>query len=170
MKNFAALMSVFLLFAMVSVSNNTQAQTKRQLREAAHIKEIKAIVDSVNFTFKADFAFPAHGASWALTSDYDLQVSKDSIACWMPYFGGSFAAPLDPSESGIHFNTKQFTYDVNTQTDGGWEVIIKPADVRDLVQLLLTISADGTSELIFTFKLRDPIRFTGFIEKPTKDN
>lgn len=165
---------VLLLLAFISIGI-ANAQSTRKERKAAHVDEIKQIVDDQNYVFKANYVNPMRGAGRALTSDYDLVVSKDTVKAFLPYFGRAYTAPYNPTEGGIKFTNTHFTYTSTAGKKGGWNIIIKPtgkdkniSDWRDVQTMRLDISPDGYASLQVISSNRDAISFNGTVEKRKK--
>lgn len=170
LKNISALL--LLAFISVGIAN---AQGTRKERKAAHVEEIKKIVETQNYVFDANYVNPMRGVGRALTSNYDLVVSKDTIIAFLPYFGRAYTAPYNPTEGGIKFTNTHFTYTSIAGKKGGWSVTIKPtgkdkniSDWRDVQTMRLDISPDGYASLQVISSNRDPISFNGTIEKRKK--
>ena len=146
------------------------AQSTKAEKQAAKTAAIKNLVDSQSYVFKAQSAMPMSGRSRQLTSDYDLKVTKDQVVSYLPYFGRAYSAPIDPSQGGIQFTSKDFDYTTTPRKKGGWDIQIKPKDNRDVQQMSLTISEDGYASLQVTSINRQPISFSGYITavKPPK--
>jgi hypothetical protein len=143
-------------FALLPVS--MQAQNKKDKQA-----QIKSIVEAQNYVFKAQTALPQSGSTRQLTSDFDLQVSKDTIVSDLPYFGRAFTAPINPSEGPLQFTSTDFQYSVSNRKKGGWDVVITPKDVNDPRQLNLSIFDNGTASVIVTSYNRQPISFNGYV-------
>lgn len=143
-------------FALLPAS--IQAQNKKDKKA-----QIKTIVEAQNYVFKAQTALPQSGSTRQLTSDFDLQVSKDTIVSDLPYFGRAFTAPLNPSEGPLQFTSTDFQYSVSNRKKGGWDVVITPKDVNDPRQLNLSIFDNGTASVIVTSYNRQPISFNGYV-------
>jgi len=126
--------------------------------------DVRNMVDSSQFIFVAERVIPLRGSTRYLTSRYDVVVKKDSVDCYLPFFGRAFQAPIDPSKGGIQFTSANFSYVLNSK-NGGWEVLIKPNDYQDVQQLLFTIFGNGTATLNVVNTHRDPISFYGYIER-----
>jgi hypothetical protein len=169
--NKIVLLAIFIFIG----ANVTIAQTKQTKAEkkAAKQAEIKQMVEAQNFVFKANYALPMRGGSRALTSDYDLTISKDTIVSFLPYFGRAYVAPPPgTTDGGIKVNTTKFTYS-SAKKGSGWNITIKPkekniADWRDVQTFNLSISQDGYGSLQVTSTNRDPISFNGYIEARRK--
>ncbi|MGF7037115.1 DUF4251 domain-containing protein [Mucilaginibacter lappiensis] len=166
--------SILLVLAFISL-NVAYAQTTRKDKKAAHVAEIKSMVEAQNYIFNANYVIPSRGASMSLTSNYDLVVSKDTIIAFLPYFGRSYAAPYNPTEGGIKFTNTHFTYNSKAGKKGGWTVTIKPigkdknvSDWRDVQSMMLSISSDGYASLQVISSNRTPISFNGTIEARKK--
>ena len=153
--------NVFLVFA-VACGLTAGAQSK----DSAKVAAVKALVESGNYIFIPQTALPIHGQVRQLTADYDLTITKDNIVSALPYFGRAYT-PVDPTKGGMDFTTKQFDYTVTPRKKGGWEVVIKPKDLKeDVRQLYLTISQDGYTSLRVVSDNRDPISYNGSIVSP----
>jgi len=156
MKHITHFISVLflLLFSIYAIAqdSNQQKQSKSE--------KIKEIVNAHDFIFTATTVLPMSGKTRILTSAYDLQISKDSIISYLPYFGRAYSAPIDPSKGGIKFTSTQFEYKEENKKDG-WDVFIKPRDVIEVQQLHLHISSEGYATLQVISTQRQPISFYG---------
>ncbi len=127
---------------------------------------ISHLVHDQNYVFKAQSAMPLSGRTRPLTSDYDVKITKEAIISYLPYFGRAYSAPMDPTQGGIQFTSKDFTYTVTEKKKGGWDIVIKPKDYRDVQQMTLSISSDGYTLLQVTSTNRQAISFNGIIVAP----
>lgn len=128
---------------------------------------IKALVESGKYMFRPTTALPMRGRVRQLTSEFDLTVTLPSkIVSNLPYYGRAYA-PIDPTKGGMDFVTKDFDYTITPGKKGGWEITIKPRDIKDEIQqLFLTISADGYATLRATCTNRDGISYNGSVQSP----
>jgi Domain of unknown function (DUF4251) len=126
----------------------------------------RSLVDSQNYVFVAQSAIPMSGRARTLTSQYDLKITQHSIVSYLPYFGRSDMPPIDPSQGGIQFTSKDFDYKLTEKKKGGWNIDIKPKDYRDVPRMFLTISTDGYASLQVTSNTRQSISFNGYITAP----
>jgi hypothetical protein len=150
------------LFLLVFVSQSTPlyAQTDKAADKAAGIKNL---IDSQNYVFKAQSAMPMSGRTRQLTSDYDVKVTKSQVVSYLPYYGRAYTAPMDPTQGGIQFTSKDFDYTVNPRKKGGWDIQIKPKDYRDVQQFSLSVTESGYATLQVTSTNRQSISFNGYI-------
>jgi hypothetical protein len=125
--------------------------------------EIKRIIEAQNYVFKAQTALPTAGATRQLTSDFDFQVSKDTIVSDLPYFGRAYTAPLNPSEGPLQFTSTDFQYTVSNNKKGGWNITIAPKDRTDPRELIMTIFDNGSASMVVNSNNRQPISFNGYV-------
>ena len=151
------MMGVAMVLTAVRCSNEVYAQNSPE-SEAL----ISRAVETQSYVFKAQTVMPSSGRTRQLNTDYDLRVSKDSVASWLPYFGRAYQAPLDPTKGGIQFNSTDFEYNTSQRNDG-WEITIKPKDTRDVQELFLTVFKNGSATLRVSSISRQPISFGGIV-------
>lgn len=132
---------------------------------ALNDNDVKNIVDSSQFTFVAERMNPLRGRNRILTSYYDVEVKPDTLSSFLPYFGRSFQAPMDPSKSPLEFHSYNFTYKVTQKNPDQWQVFINPKDRQEIQQLMFTIFNNGTATLNIVSTNRDPISFYGHIQR-----
>lgn len=156
------LLSAFLVSFLFSQCSSSKKVANVKLTS----NEIKNMVDSSQFVFVADRVTPLRGRTRFLTSYYDVVVKKDSLTSFLPFFGRAFQAPMDPTKGGIQFTSTNFTYNVTTKNSNDeWDVFIKPKDYTDVQQLYFNIFGNGTANLNVVNTHKDPISFSGHIEK-----
>jgi hypothetical protein len=126
-------------------------------------KDIKALIDAKRYVFIAQSATPTGGRLVQLTSSYDLKIRPDSIISYLPYYGRAYSAPIDPNQGGIQFTSTDFEYTQTDRKKGGWNIVIKPKDIRDPRQLSLTVSTAGYATLQVLSNDRQAISFSGYV-------
>ena len=145
-----------------------QAQSRGKDKENDKTTVVENLINSHNFVFKAQSVTPLGGALRQLTTDYDLRVSNDSIIAYLPYFGRAYVAPMDPTDGGIQFTSKDFGYTVTNKRKGGWSILITPKDTKDVRQLTLDVSEKGYASLEVTSENRQFIGYNGYITERGK--
>ncbi|GGH09396.1 hypothetical protein GCM10007422_27480 [Pedobacter zeae] len=144
------------------------------------------IVADKNYIFVANTALPMSnndvnrilsmmpgsqaGSAINLTgSQYDVKVTKDSIVAYLPYFGRSFSAPMDPTQGGIKFTSKDFTYTESKNKKGLYTIQINTNDVkRENYRFTINISTNGYASLTASSVNKQPIVFNGYLDEPKK--
>ena len=148
-KSIVTIAGLFLAFTALHAQNTDAAA-------------VKQMVESKNYVFHAQQAIPQTGTTRILDASYDFTVAGDSVNSYLPYFGRAYVAPIDPTEGGIKFATREFAYQ---QTIGkkSWQITILPKDQADVRQLNLQIFDNGNASLQVLFTSRSPISFQGYI-------
>lgn len=149
---------IFLLALAAILSARAVAQSTDDKTAA-----IRDLVGSQNYIFQAQTAMPLRGRTHHLTSEFDLTVTKTAIISYLPYYGTSYVAPMNPDQSPLQFTSKDFSCTTTPRKKGGWEVVIKPNDHHDVQQMTLTISSAGYTTLQVIRLNSDAISFDGVI-------
>ena len=125
--------------------------------------KVKAMVESKNFVFVADYVNPQSMRSRSLTtSDYDLTIKPGEVISYLPYFGRAYSAPID-GEGGIKFTSKEFDYKLVKAKTHSWDISIKPKDAHDIEEMYLTVFDNGTASLRVNSVNRQSISYRGYI-------
>ena len=130
--------------------------------------DIAGIIEAKRYVFIAQSATPMGGRFVQLSFGYDLKVRPDSVIYYLPYYGRSYTPTLDPSQGGIQFTSTDFEYTQKPRKKGGWDINIKPKDVKDPRQLTLTVSSGGNATMQITSNDRQAISFNGYIAATSK--
>ncbi|WP_421942331.1 DUF4251 domain-containing protein [Pedobacter sp.] len=164
--------------ALILVAAQTFAQTDKETT--------LRIVKDKTYTFVANTAIPMSntdinkvlnmmpgaqgGGSINLTgSQYDVRITPDSVIAYLPYYGRAFNAPMNPSEGGIKFTSKDFTYKESKNKRGNYTIQINTKDTKqDNYNLTLSISTTGYASLTASSNNKQPIMFNGYLQEPKK--
>jgi len=173
-------LNLILSLAFLSIGLHSFAQTDKETT-------VKIVADK-NYTFIANTAVPMSnndvnrvlammpgsqgGSSINLSgSQYDVKVTKDSIVAYLPYFGRSFSAPMDPTQGGIKFTSKNFTYTESKNKKGTYIIQINTKDVtRENYRFTINISTNGYASLTASSMNKQPIIFNGYLDEPKKQD
>jgi hypothetical protein len=163
----------FTMMICVLSFNVSNAQPTKADKKAAKIANIKRLITSNNYAFKANYVIPMSMSPRALTSDYDVTVNNGKLEVYLPYFGRAYSAPRDLNDGGIKLTTTDFDYNAVQNKKGGWDIIIKPKKtaintVKDVQVMRLNVADDGYASLQVTSINRQPISFNGYIEEIKK--
>lgn len=157
----------FLLISSALI-NNLQAQDTKQQKQNSKEAAIKMLIDSQRFVFEAQSATAAGGRTRQLTYGYDLILKKDSLESYLPYFGVAYSAtPGSTDDAGIQFKTTDFEYTLTERKKGGWDISIKPKNIKSANQISLSISKAGYTTVYVNSVNRGMISFYGSI-RPVK--
>ncbi|WP_443945827.1 DUF4251 domain-containing protein [Pedobacter sp. AW1-32] len=174
MKHLKSLFSI----ALILIAAHTFAQTD--------VQTTSRIVQDKQYTFVANSAMPlsnndvsailnrmpgSTGGSVINLSgqQYDLKVTKDSLVAYLPFYGRSFNAPYNPSEGGIKFTSKDFTYKESKNKKGTYTIQMNTKDLkRENYMLTLTITTTGYATLTASSVNKQAIFFNGYLDEPAK--
>jgi hypothetical protein len=129
--------------------------------------DIAALIESRHFVFVAESASPLRGRTVFLSPGYTFTVSGDSLISNLPYYGRAYQATLDPNDAGIKFTSTDHVYNVKEKRKG-WDISLKPNDVRPGPQMSLSVSSNGFASLRVTMVDRQSISFNGHVRKIQK--
>jgi len=124
---------------------------------------------SKHFVFHANNAQPMSGRTINLTSEYTFEMRNDSIIAWLPYFGRSFSAPINPSDGGIKFATSNYTIKDEKEEKKMYKMTIVPKGLpafehtKDVQQLYLSIGYNGYGTLQIQSVNQTPISYYGYL-------
>jgi len=147
------------LFILTILGTTPPAQAQEKDKAAV----TKQLVESQRYVFIPQSAMPLSGRVRQLTPDYNLKITKDTIDCYLPYFGRAYSAPIDATQGGIQFVTNTFEYTATPRKKSGWDISIKPKDSRDVQQMQLSVSETGYASLQVISTNRQAISFNGYI-------
>lgn len=157
---FKIIVMKYIIMALLFLSASAFAQA--QDREDVNVKEI---LETKNFIFKAETVTPARGRLRQLTSEYDVIVKPDTVVSFLPYFGRAYSAPINSADAGIKFTSVKFDYTVKTGKKNSWDVAISPSDAQDVQDLYLTVFDNGRATLRVNSVNRQTISFNGYVVK-----
>lgn len=121
----------------------------------------KRVTDK-NFVFVPYMATSQDGATQQVSGSI-FRVKPDSVISLMPYFGMRYSATANEADDGIKFNSVKFECTVKERRKGGWDVTIRPRNVRDVHQIYITIYPDGKAQLQVMSSSRQSISFMGIV-------
>lgn len=156
------------LFSLISCNTLKQDRSEDYLDTA----KLQQLIEQKSFIFDAQHVRPMQGPSRALTSNYTLRLSGDTIEAYLPYFGRAYSAPSNTQEGGIKFKSTDFDYKVDQRKNKSFDITIKPKVIgnRDLegIILYLNIFEGGSTTLNINMTNRQPISFSGTISSDKK--
>ncbi|HYJ38357.1 MAG TPA: DUF4251 domain-containing protein [Chitinophagaceae bacterium] len=163
MNTYKKLSLIFFLATIGTCGTNSSfGQDSKNEKKEKEEAEIKNLIDSQNFVFKAQIAYPLGSRSRQLTPEYDLRITKNEVVSDLPYFGRAYSSTPGAS-GGLDFNSKDFEYTVKEKKDDGWEIHIKPKDTQKARELFLTAFKNGSANLQVSSNDKQNISFSGYI-------
>lgn len=130
--------------------------------------QIKARIDSLvaipKIEFKPNQASPTSYKAINLSFGYYLRITKDTVQCYLPYFGRAYTANLNSNEAGINFTSTKFEYQKEANPKGVYAIRIQPTDTSQKFKLYLNVQESGYASLQVTDPDRQSISFYGAID------
>lgn len=162
-KNIQQLFPIFAAILLIPLILLGCSSSKKP--QKLHPEDVGNMINARAFTFIAERVNPMRGTSRNLTSVYDVKINKDTVDCYLPYFGRAYQAPIDPSKGGIMFQSLNFSYNVTLKNKDEWEIYIDPKDNSQVQQLIFHVFGNANATLNVQSTHRDPISFYGHIGK-----
>jgi hypothetical protein len=151
MKKFLTVLFMFAVFTGYAKDDDKKADS------------IKTLIEVKSFVFVPQSALPLKGGLISLTPSFDVRVSGDTVAAYLPYYGEAKTAIFPGEDAGITFTSTVNKYEVQ-KTKHGWNVHIKPEDIGNNIELSFSISKSGHVMLRVSDYRRDPITFNGYLK------
>ena len=148
---------------ILSVTNVAKAQSAKQSRDSAKVAMTTNLVNTQSFVFVLQFVMPSTGGTRHLTSYYNLDVFKDSVISYLPYFGRAYSPPINSTDIAFSFTSTNFYYKVTPGKKGSWNILIKPKDISNVQQLNLQVFNNSSASLNITSVNRDAISYQDYI-------
>ncbi|HSD08387.1 DUF4251 domain-containing protein [Flavobacterium sp.] len=161
------IMTFFISFSMMI--GFAQEKTKKQLKDekkATQLKATEALVDSREYEFEADMAYPQGTRSINLTTNPNyFRVKKDTIDSQMPFFGRAYSnVGYGSNEGGMDFKGLVKDYSIK-KTSKNFTIKGEVKGDSDTFDFVLTVYYDGDANLSISSTHRSPISYNGRIQK-----
>jgi hypothetical protein len=160
---FSVLIVLCLLFAGFA---NAQEKSKKQIKEEKKLalqKEVEKLVNSKEFIFIGETAFPAGYRSVTLSpnSNY-VRFHPENIESYMPYYGRTYNAGASMNDPGLKFEGNPTEYTLKTtKKDHRINAVVKGPS--DNYTISLIVSFDSSASLSITSNNRNSISYNGQI-------
>lgn len=120
-------------------------------------------IESDNWIFSANQAYPQRGRSVNLTGIYEVLCRKDTVTFHLPYYGRAYTAQIGQTTSPLDFITTDFDLNKTRNDKGKWTITIKPKDNREVQSFDFTLYENGSAQLNVLLTNRSPINFSGSV-------
>ncbi len=164
--------TLVILILGLLINSSMFAQSKKEEKESKALKEfeeIKALIESKEFAFEADWATTAQGRRISLTSNTNfLKFNKDSVDIYLPYFGSSTSGGATMTgDGGIVYSgpANKFKMSVN---DKKKKLIIdfEASDKNDTFVFTMDIFKGGNTLINMNSNYRSGIKYDGKTRSP----
>lgn len=159
-------LSFFLSFSMLM--GFAQEKTKQQIKEEkklAEQKKVEELLNSKDYEFVADWAYPQSGRSINLTSNSNFfRVKNDSVHSEMPFFGRAYAGVAYSGGGGLDFKGATKDYSM-TKEKKNYIIKTEVKGNSDNYSIQLTVYFDGGASLNINSNNRASISYRGMVTK-----
>ena len=125
--------------------------------------DVGKLLESKNYVFIAQTAFPARGSSVSVTGgNYELKMINDSLSVYLPFYGRMNDISGGRTSGPIEFHSKEYSSGLEKKKSR-WEVTITPHQnpVRSMV---LSVSHNGFADLQVISSNRDNMNYHGTVQ------
>lgn len=91
--------------------------------------ELTQKIEKPDFLFIPNNAQPAQGKLINLDRSFSLEVTKDTIEAYLPYYGRAYTAPTDSRDLGIKFTSTDFEYSSVMKKNRTYDIKVEPKDI-----------------------------------------
>lgn len=158
--------SFLLLLIMVVGVSALSAQSKQEKKELRE-KAVKEQVESENYKVNVSTAHPQRGRVVHLTSIYSVEVRNDSVYSYLPYYGRAYSIPYGGGD-GLNFAAPINEYKMETHKKGAAKIEFTAPTPEDRFKFILTIFANGSTDISVSMQNRESIRFLGELILPSE--
>ena len=149
----------YVILFLLSVSLGTGAYAQKMSEQ-----QVKDLIDGGSYFFRAQNMYPTGGRARIINeTNYTLTVQPGELEADLPYVGRAYQAPVNPTDVGVKFNSKDFGIDKKTTKKGDLEIKFTPKGDPDIRECLLTVYKNGNANLLFTFNQRQNISYQGIV-------
>jgi len=170
-KVFFTALFVCFITSISAQSKTTKAQTKKEKAKRMY-GQTKALISSGAFEFTGTWAFPLGGGRINLIGNpNNLEIKKDSVQAFLPYFGVIQAGGVDyRGQGGIRFDDRMENYLVDfNDAKKRITITFNARSKKENFQVVLTIHKNRNASLVATGLYRNAIRYNGEISKTISD-
>ncbi|HNR27533.1 MAG TPA: DUF4251 domain-containing protein [Bacteroidales bacterium] len=151
MKNFF----LFSFFVLCLLPFSAYSQSEKE-------EQVKAIVESGSFVIRFDRVNPATGRSITLSPFYEMSYDSTRVSCYLPYFGRSYTAPMDPRKLAIELTDKEVEPEISFNPRRGYTLVFTArTETNELITFYLRISLSGMTTLSINSSSRQSITYLG---------
>lgn len=158
----------FLLLLLFIGMSFTQCVTSNKLLSKTNlekIQEIALLVESQEFKFIAQKAFPQGYNAIDLTTNFNfIEFSPNLITSEMPFFGRGYSGIAYGGDQGLSFKGKPNTYSIK-KGNKKYELNTNVRGDRDVFKIYLSILSNGSATLTINSNNRSSISYFGAISK-----
>ena len=160
--------TLFLLVVTMGFAQERSRKELRQERKVQKVKQTAALVDSKEFVFVGQKAFPQGFSAIDLTTNPNfIEFKPDFIKSEMPFYGRGYSGIGYGGDSGLKFEGKPIDFTIEKGRKG-YEIKATVRGEADVFKVALSVSFTGSATLIINSNNRSAISYYGEIFKIEK--
>lgn len=156
------LMGLICMIATISAAAQSRSESRNE-KKAQTERAVKEAIDSRKYKINVNRMNPMRGTSRALTTNYSLKVSNDSVYSYLPYFGVAYNIPYGGGK-GLVFSEPITEYKTKELKKGRMQIDFKTRSEGDNYEYSLTIYPNGSTTIHVQASNRQSISYTGDVD------
>jgi len=156
-------LSVFCLLIMNGMSVVDQDKKSKEEKKAESFSKMIQLVDSKQYRFEADFAYPTGYPAVNLASNPNYLEVRDSIAdVSLPYFGRAYSVPYGGGQGGFHVKGEILNYkQVLNEKKMKYQISFDVRDGNDTYKIVMDVFASNSCSVNIVSTNRNSISYNG---------
>lgn len=162
------MLSSILLFSNGELFAQKKSKKEKQLEQ---FTEIQKLINSKQFIFVADRAFPQGGRSIDLTTNYGfIKIMDTETTGDLPFFGRGYTVPYG-GDGGIKFDTTKIENEKIELNEKKMRILysFEAKSKDDVYRITMDIGYSGSSSVNVTSNNRSFISYNGQVSEIKKD-
>jgi hypothetical protein len=160
-----------MLFTLIVINSYSQEKSKQELKEERKIerqKQTEALINTGEFVFIAETAFPIGQRSVDLTTrTYYVKFHPDRIESELPFYGRAYSGAGYGGDTGLKFEGTPEENTV-TKTKKEYQIDAIVNGDNDTYRISLSVGFEGSATLSVISNNRSSISYSGEISAPEK--
>lgn len=154
---------IITMFLTMATVPNVFAQTKRELKEQKE-QAVKEKIVSENYKISVNTAYPRRGRNIQLTSTYSVEIRKDSVMSYLPFYGRAYSIPYGGGD-GLIFKAPLAEYEMEMNKKGTAKVKFTARTPEDKFTFNISVFSNGSASINVNMQNRESISFSGEVEE-----
>lgn len=160
MRTYNLLFAAILCFTLGTATAQEKDLKANTNQETAQASDILNLLNSKEFEFTANTAFPLTGGPKNLVgSGYSITFSSEMVVSYMPYYGRGYSGMALVRDKGMRFQGKPENFSL--RKNKSYEVNLTVAVENDTYSISMSVSDSGNANLTISSNNRGTISYQG---------
>lgn len=152
-----------IVLAFILMNAETALGWQKKASQERGVPSYNTSPELFQYSFRPEIIYPASGNSKPLTTGFELRFSKDSLCCYLPYFGRAYSAAYASLDDVLHFTTTDFDFIPGKTKGKERDLVLKPKDRPEINEMKISLYPDGYAYVQVIFNQRQNIAYRGQI-------